>query len=114
MFQVSAAVAASQHVDHHPNDLRADAMSDGEVAPAYRFRLRAVSEPSVLPRVVEMFTLRDLIPHQVHCHICPGVPEEMELELVVATLTADQARTIAARMDNLVPVLRVSLHEAAC
>lgn len=76
---------------------------------AYRYRLRAVREPSVLSRVVEMFTLRDLIPNRLICHDCPEQAEEMLIDLVAGAMTAQQAENIAARMLNIVPVLTVLL-----
>jgi hypothetical protein len=80
-----------------------------DAALAARYRLRAVREPSVLPRVLEMFTLRDVIPSALSCRDCPQVAGEMLIELVADALTAQQAETIAARMRNVVPVLTVQL-----
>lgn len=108
MLHASAAVAANDPDSSHPQHDQSQADTRDDAA-LYRFCLRAVREPSVLPRVVEMFTLRDLIPQDLRCRVCPDCADEMELELSIGTLTPEQAQTIAARMLNLVPVLRVSL-----
>lgn len=107
MLHARAAVAAS-----HP-DLSFDVdLPVAEPEPVFRFCVRAVAEPSVLPRVLEMFTLRNLIPQQVQCRVCRDCPDEMELQVLAGSLTEVQAGTIAARMNNLVPVLHVGLEQA--
>ena len=74
-----------------------------------RFSVRSVREPSVLPRLLEMFVLRDIVPRSVLCRDCTAVSGQMLVELVAETLTDVQAATIAARMLNLVPVIDVTL-----
>jgi hypothetical protein len=76
-----------------------------------RFSVRAVAEPSVLPRVVELFTLRDLVPASVRCehHVAEG---GLGIDLVVQGLTAQQADHLASRMRTFPTVTGVLLrHE---
>ena len=80
------------------------------LAPAsHCFRLRAEREPSVLSRVLEMFTLRDLIPHALTCVQCPQDAGELRIDVEVSGLGAPQAESLAARMRNVVPVISVLL-----
>lgn len=104
MLHSSAALAAPQPESLSESD---EAPAGAPQACVYRYRLRAVREPSVLPRVVEMFTLRDLIPADLRCRDCPEQSGHLLIELVAAGLTATQAENIAARMRNVVPVLAV-------
>jgi len=113
MLQASADMATTQ-----PDHVSGPDATGGPVvqtlpetadAPVFRYCVRALREPSVLARVVEMFTLRDVIPQHLTCRDCPERSGEMLVELVAAALTPVQAENIAARMDNIVPVLTVRL-----
>jgi len=78
-----------------------------EPAPSYRYSLSAIREPSVLSRVIEMFALRDLIPHDVTCRVEEGHEPRLLIELQVRGLEAQHAQHLAQRMRNIVPVLAV-------
>ena len=80
-----------------------------QTAAAFHYHLRAVREPSVLPRVLEMFALRDLIPHHVMCREGAGDDPELFIEVRVHGLVADHARHLAQRMRNIVPMQQVVL-----
>ncbi len=67
-----------------------------ESAPARsHFTVRAVCEPSVLSRVVELFVLRDLIPARVNCE---ANDERLTIEVVVDGMAADRADHVAQRI----------------
>jgi hypothetical protein len=80
-----------------------------QTAAGFHYHLRAMREPSVLPRVLEMFALRDLIPHHVMCREVAGDDPELLIEVRVRGLEADHARHLAQRMRNIVPVKQVAL-----
>ena len=73
---------------------------------AFHYHLRALREPSVLPRVLEMFALRDLIPHHVACWEDDG---GLVVDVHVRGLETQHARHLAQRMRNIVPVSQVAL-----
>jgi hypothetical protein len=74
--------------------------------PAWRFAVRGLLEPSVLSRVIEMFVLRDLIPHQVASR---AVDDELRIDLAVRGLSAQQAEHLAQRIRQFPAVLGVLL-----
>ncbi len=74
--------------------------------PAHRFTVTAHLEPSVLSRVVELFVLRDLIPHDVHCR---SQGEELRVDVAVAGMDPDKAEHVAARIRQFPTVLSVLL-----
>jgi hypothetical protein len=84
-----------------------------QVAVDFHYHLRAQREPSVLPRVLEMFALRDLIPHHVICREVvetgAGVEAELLIDVRVRGLEVDHAQHLAQRMRNIVPVQQVAL-----
>jgi len=80
-----------------------------QTAAGFHYHLRAVREPSVLPRVLEMFALRDLIPYHVMCREVVGADPELLIDVRVRGLEADHARHLAQRMRNIVPVQQVAL-----
>ena len=76
-----------------------------------QFSLRARLEPSVFSRVVEMFTLRGMIPQHVSCRRVAGAygEEELHIQVTVADLDAPTADHLVLRMSNIMPVLEVKL-----
>ena len=77
--------------------------------PSFHYSLRAYREPSVLSRVIEMFALRDLIPHQVDCREVAAEEAELQIDVAVRGLDPMHARHLADRMRNIVPVRQVAL-----
>ena len=73
------------------------------------YRLRALREPSVLSRVIEMFALRDLIPDRVECRLGGADGQELLIDVVVQDLDVTHGEHMAQRMRNIVPVTAVML-----
>ena len=59
-----------------------------------RFSLRSEVEPSVLPRVLEPFALRNLVPHSVSCRQERGA---LAIEIVVAGLEISDIEHLTLR-----------------
>ena len=74
-----------------------------------RFTVRAVREPSVLSRVVELFVLRDLIPAHVRCE---AGETTILVELTVDGLDDVQANHVAQRIRQFPTVESVLLARA--
>lgn len=69
----------------------------------HRFCLDAVPDPQSLPRIVNFFAQRALVPSAVVMHAQPG---RLRIEIVVAGLGAAQSAVIAAKLGEVVAVMR--------
>lgn len=69
----------------------------------HRFRLEAVPDPQSLLRIVNFFAQRALVPSAVSARTMSG---HMRVEIVVAGLGAEQAAIIAAKLGEVVAILR--------
>jgi len=79
----------------------------------WRYRVAAVLEPSVLPRVLELFTLRDLLPTEVNCRQVMTAEPELRIDVAVTGLDAQHAEHLAQRMRTMMPVTSVLLQRSA-
>lgn len=88
-FQESAASPAS-----------AFARSADRRVPTACFAVHARAEPGVMPRVLEQFAKRGLIPSTWHSAVWerPGEPPEMQIDLQMRGLERDLAEQIAAAL----------------
>lgn len=77
--------------------------------PAYRFCVRSAVDPSVLSRVVELFALRDLVPHAVSSRLDGRREPELRIDVDVCGLADNEAEHIARRIDQFMPVISVLL-----
>ncbi len=68
------------------------------------FSLRAEVEPSVLPRVLEPFALRNLTPLALSSR-CDGVT--LRIDVTVAGLARREVDHLALKLNNMVPVRTV-------
>ena len=84
-----------------------DAVADK--AALCRYRVAATLEPSVLPRVLELFTLRDLLPTEVACQQVAKHEPELRIDVAVRGLEPDHAEHLAQRMRTMMPVISVLL-----
>jgi hypothetical protein len=75
----------------------------------YCYAVTASVEPSVLSRVIELFTLRDLIPAAVSCRQVRRNEPELRIDVEVSGLDAQHAEHLALRMRNMLPVISVLL-----
>ena len=74
----------------------------------HRFRIDAILDPQSLPRVANYFAQRAIMPHALTMHL---LPSHMHIEVVVAGLEAAQAAIIAAKLGEVVAVLRSEVEE---
>ena len=81
------------------------------VARTAHFTVRAEAEPSVLPRVLEPFVLRNLVPLAVHCR---RERAGLRIDVTVAGLEVREVEHLTRRLNQLVPVLTVLASPVAC
>ena len=74
----------------------------------HRFRVDAILDPQSLPRVANFFAQRAIMPNALTMHL---LPSHMHIEVVVAGLEAAQAAIIAAKLGEVVAVLRSEVEE---
>ncbi|KGB55088.1 hypothetical protein OVY29_01290 [Sphingopyxis sp. SE2] len=74
----------------------------------HRFRVDAILDPQSLPRVANCFAQRAFVPSALTMHV---LPSHMRIEVVVAGLEAAQAAIIAAKLGEVVAVLRSEVEE---
>jgi hypothetical protein len=74
----------------------------------HRFRIDAILDPQSLPRVANFFAQRAIVPSAVAMHL---LPSHMRIEVAVAGLETAQAAIIAAKLGEVVAVLRSELEE---
>ncbi len=67
------------------------------------YRMTADADPGLLPRVLEVFAKRSLVPDAVHAER-PGHGDGLSVELRIAPLEADKARHVAACLRETVGV----------
>jgi hypothetical protein len=84
----------------------ADETSSSHNPVAVRFTIKATSEPSVLPRILESFALRNLVPENVSVS---KKSNHLDIDLAVVGLSDLEARHLELRMQNILPVLSVGL-----
>lgn len=75
--------------------------------PTYCFSVQAASDPGMLPRVLELFAKRDLVPSRCHAVLTEPEREELLIDLQVTGLTPDEAEHIARSLRQLVFVASV-------
>lgn len=59
------------------------------------FSLRAAAEPGVMPRVLELFAKRGLVPERWHADVVGPAREELSVDLQVADLAPETGAYIA-------------------
>jgi acetolactate synthase small subunit len=59
------------------------------------FSLRAAAEPGVMPRVLELFAKRNLVPERWHSDVVGPGREELSIDLQVADLAPETGAYIA-------------------
>lgn len=74
----------------------------------HRFRIDAILDPQSLPRVANFFAQRAFVPSALTMRL---LPSHMRIEVVVAGLEAAQAAIIAAKLGEVVAVLRSEVEE---
>ncbi|AJA09961.1 hypothetical protein SKP52_15410 [Sphingopyxis fribergensis] len=72
----------------------------------HRFRVNAIVDPQSLPRVANHFAQRSIVPAAMTMRV---LPTHMHIEIDVAGLDAMQAEVIAAKLGEVVAVMRSEL-----
>jgi acetolactate synthase regulatory subunit len=86
------------------------------VAPATAcFSVHAPADPQVLPRVLEVFAKRGMVPSQWFSTVCGDRDEELQIDIQVAGLDPTLGRLIAETLRQMycVDVVLTSVKEAA-
>jgi acetolactate synthase small subunit len=89
------------------------ASSNSEAFATACFSIQAVAEPSVMPRVLELFAKRGLIPSRWHSDLggAPGQQPELTIDLQVTGLDRQQVDHVAASIRGMVSVSSVLISE---
>src|SRR5262245_10563270 len=66
-----------------------------EPAPTYCFSIQAAADPGLLPRVLELFAKRNLVPSRCHAVLSEPEGEELLIDLQVEALAPEEAEHIA-------------------
>jgi acetolactate synthase small subunit len=89
--------------------LAAAAQAEGEAFPlSVCFSVQARAEPGVMPRVVELFAKRGLVPQKWHC---TAFGEALTIDVQIAGLGRDLTAYIARSMRQLIGVETVLTSE---
>ena len=89
--------------------LAAVRVADGDFSPAsFCFSVQARAEPGVLPRIVELFAKRGLVPHKLHSTATGSV---QTIEVQIGGLGRDLADYIARCMRQITGVETVLTSE---
>ena len=68
------------------------------------FSVHAPTDPSVMPRVLEVFTRRGVIPTVWHSVLCGSELQEIQIDIQVAGLAVDMSDRLAQCLRQLVSV----------
>jgi hypothetical protein len=77
------------------------------VVPVYCFSVQAAADPGLLPRVLELFAKRNLVPSRCHAVLSEPEREELLIDLQVTGLTPEEAEHVARSLRQLVFVASV-------
>ncbi|MHA1564210.1 MAG: hypothetical protein ACTSX7_02750 [Alphaproteobacteria bacterium] len=79
-------------------------MSANQHNPTACFHLLASVEPGVMPRILQLFAKRGLVPSRWHSSIAGRDNDELQIDLEVESLADDLAERIAAAMRQITQV----------
>lgn len=85
----------------HDADASRRSPAQPDPLPTFCFSVQAAAEPGVMPRVLELFAKRNLVPSKWHS-ITAG--EELHIDIQVAALAPDLGDYIARCLRQIVPV----------
>lgn len=101
-FEVPVTVADPEPVTHNISFMQ----SEQAAVPAYIYSVTTARDPSALPRILEMFALRDLIPEEVRCH---SGEDDMTIMVKVCGLEPQMADHLVHRFNSFPVVQTASL-----
>lgn len=99
-------MSALERLDRPVTPLRADVWAASAAHSQVRFSLMIEAEPDSLCRVLNLFALQFLTPHQLHM---TQQDDLLALELAIGGLSWHRAELIAQKMRNLICVCDVRL-----
>ncbi|HWA41708.1 MAG TPA: hypothetical protein VHA10_00740 [Hypericibacter adhaerens] len=76
-------------------------------APTYCFSVQAAADPGLLPRVLELFAKRNLVPSRCHAVLNGPEHDELLIDLQVTGLGAEEAEHVARSLRQIVFVTSV-------
>ena len=71
------------------------------------FAVQGEASPGLMPRILELFAKRDLVPARLHSALLPGVGGELSMDIQVAQIDSELAAYIGRSMRQLVGVTAV-------
>lgn len=104
-------MSLSSRFDGPPATATASPVRAVPAAPLFCFSVLAAAEPGVMPRVLELFAKRNLVPNRWHSDLLGRRDEDLSIDLQVGGLTADRAAYIARCLRQIQGVERVLLSE---
>ena len=75
------------------------------------FALMAEASPGMMPRVMEPFAKRGLVPMRLHATLCGRQTNELSIDVQICDIDADQADLIAAQLRQIFGVSTVLTSE---
>jgi hypothetical protein len=78
-----------------PSVLRPSKFPAADPVPAYCFAVHAAADPGVLPRVMELFAKRNLVPSRWHSDLGGHEADELVIDIQVAGLSAEEGDYVA-------------------
>jgi len=75
------------------------------------FALMAHAAPGLMPRVMEPFAKRGLVPSRLHATLCGRTSTELSIDVQISDIDGDQADLIAAQLRQIVGVSTVLTSE---
>lgn len=79
-------------------------MSAHQPNPTACFHVLAQADPGVMPRVLELFAKRGLVPSRWHSSIAGPHKDELQIDLEVEAIADDLAERIAASMRQITQI----------
>ena len=106
MFETPSTLRTSRH---EPG--RHGGGDDGAARHRHHFVVRAEPEPSVLARVLELFSILSVVPEGVRSRRAGAHDRELRIDVLTAGLSRDKARHLELRIDQFPSVRSVRLEK---
>lgn len=103
-------MSAHERLDSPVTPLRTDVWAANARHSDVCYRLQVEAEPDSLCRILNLFALQFLVPHQLHMEQHDDL---LHVELGVSGLSWHRAELIAQKMRNLICVVEVNLEPSA-
>lgn len=91
----------SQNTDRPNTDRNSPTSTTRPQRAIFCFSVRAAAEAGVMPRVMELFAKRDLVPYRWYADLIEGARDELSIDVQVADIEPDLADYIARCMRQI-------------